>query len=477
MEDGEHVLHPLSSIIAMNWILIALLGYLALQVAIGAWVAPRMHTEDDYFLGGRKLGYPLTVFSIFATWFGAESCIASAGRAYREGFSLTTAEPFAYGLTLVAMGLFFAVPLWRRKLTTLADLFRDRYGPGVERLAAVILIPSGILWAAAQLRGFGHVLTTVSDLPLGIAIGVSGAFCIGYTMLGGLLADAITDLMQGSMILIGLVMLVVVVTFQLGGPAEALAAIDRSRIGLVGADVTPTVLGVLEEWLIPIAGSLVAVELVSRVIAARSPQVARNGALLAGGMYMIVGLMPLFLGLTAGALVPQLAESEQFLPALALEVLPTAAYVVFAGALLSAILSTVDTILLSGSGLATHNVIAPMFGIHDERSRLRLARAGVVALGLVALLLALRARDVAALVEEASSFGSAGALVVVSFALFSKRGGAWAATASLLGGLVSYVAGTAWGWPYPFISSLVAAVLCYFAGAIMDLRRPRESHA
>jgi SSS family solute:Na+ symporter len=272
-------------------------------------------------------------------------------------------------------------------------------------------------------------------------------------------------------------MLVVVVTFQLGGPAEAFAAIDRSRIGLVGADVTPTMLGVLEEWLIPIAGSLVAVELVSRVIAARSPQVARNGALLAGGMYMIVGLMPLFLGLTAGALVPQLAESEQFLPALALEVLPTAAYVVFAGALLSAILSTVDTILLSGSGLATHNVIAPMLGIHDERSRLRLARAGVVALGFVALVLALRATDVAALVEEASSFGSAGALVVVSFALFSRLGGAWAATASLLGGLVSYVAGTAWGWPYPFTSSLVAAVLCYFAGAIMDLRRPRESHA
>jgi SSS family solute:Na+ symporter len=188
-------------------------------------------------------------------------------------------------------------------------------------------------------------------------------------------------------------------------------------------------------------------------------------------------LMPLFLGLTAGALVPQLAESEQFLPALALEVLPTAAYVVFAGALLSAILSTVDTILLSGSGLATHNVIAPMLGIHDERSRLRLARAGVVALGFVALVLALRATDVAALVEEASSFGSAGALVVVSFALFSRLGGAWAATASLLGGLVSYVAGTAWGWPYPFTSSLVAAVLCYFAGAIMDLRRPRESHA
>ena len=454
----------------MNWVLLALLGYLAVQLAIGAWIAPRLQTEDDYFVGGRKLGYPLTIFSIFATWFGAESCIASAGRAYREGFSLTTAEPFAYGLTLVAMGLFFAMPLWRRKLTTLADLFRERYGTGVERLAAVMLIPSGVLWAAAQLRGLGHVLTTVTDFPLNTAIGVAAAFCIAYTMLGGLLADAINDLIQGIMILLGLGLLLVVVTFKLGGPTAAIASIDRSRIGLVGHDVTPSFLGVLEEWLIPIAGSLVAVELVSRVIAARSPTVARNGAVLAGGLYMLVGLVPLFLGLAGGVLVPDIADSEQFLAALAREVLPTAGYVVFAGALIAAVLSTVDTILLSGSGLATHNLIAPALGIRGERSRLRLARAGVVVLGFLALALALRATDVAALVEEASSFGSAGALVVVSFALFSKHGGAWAATASLLGGLLSYVAGSAVGWPYPFTASLLAAVLCYLAGAILDAR-------
>jgi Na+/proline symporter len=270
------------------------------------------------------------------------------------------------------------------------------------------------------------------------------------------------------MLVLGLVLLVVMVTVKLGGPASALTAIDASRIRLVGPDVTPTFLGMLEEWLIPIAGSLVAVELVSRVIAARSPQVARNGALLAGGLYILVGLLPLFLGLAAAALVPGLADAEQFLPALAREVLPGAGYVLFSGALLSAILSTVDTILLAGSGLATHNVIAPLLGIVAERSRLRLARGGVVVLGAVALALALHASDVAALVEEASSFGSAGALVVVSFALFSRIGGFRAATASLLGGLVSYVVGSALGWAYPFTISLGAGIVCYLMGALLD---------
>ena len=452
----------------MNWTLVALLGYLLLQLAIGAWLAPRIHTEDDYLVGGRRLGYPLTIFSIFATWFGAESCIASAGRAYREGFSLTTAEPFAYGVTLIAMGAIFAVPLWRRKLTTLADLFRQRYGTGVERLAALMLLPGGLLWAAAQLRGFGHVLTTVTDLDIRLAVASAAAFCVLYTTLGGLLADAITDLIQGAMIVLGLLLLVAVVVTDVGGVGAALATIDPARIRVVGTDVAPSALAVLEEWAIPVAGSLVAVELVSRVIAARSPEVARNGALLAGGLYITVGILPIFLGLVAGALVPSLTESEQFLPALAREVLPAAGYVLFAGALISAILSTVDTILLVGAGLVTHNVIAPLLRIGSDRARVRLARGGVVVLGGLALLLALRAEGVAELVEEASSFGSAGLLVVASFALFSRVGGPRAAAASLVGGLGTYVAATLLGWAYPFLGSLAAAVGCYLAAAALE---------
>ena len=464
----------------MNWTLLALLGYLVLQLAIGAWLAPRIHTEEEYLVGGRRLGYPLTIFSIFATWFGAESCLASAGRVYREGFSLTTAEPFAYGMTLIAMGLVFAVPLWRRKLTTLADLFRERFGTGVERLAAVLLVPGGILWAAAQLRGFGHVLTTVTTLDLRVAVTAAAGFCILYTMLGGLLADAITDLIQGAMILLGLGLLVVVVVSDLGGVGAAVAAVDPARLSVVGTGVAPTPLALLEEWAIPIAGSVVAVELVSRVIAARSAEVARNSALLAGGLYIAVGLLPIFLGLASAGLLPAgaVAEQEQFLPALARELLPAAGYVVFAGAIISAILSTVDTILLVASGLITHNIVVPVFGIGSERVRLLLARIGVVLLGGVSLVLALGARGVAELVEEASSFGSAGVLVVVSFALFSRIGGPVAAVSSLVGGLGSYIAGSVLGWSYPFLGSLAAAVLLYLAGAATEARfRPAPAGA
>lgn len=452
--------------------LVAVIVYLVVQLGISAWIAPKIHDTTDYLVAGRRLGYPLTIFSIFATWFGAETCIAAAGRAYEEGFSFTTAEPFAYGVTLIAMGVIFAVPLWRRKLTTLADFFRQRYGVGVERLAAVVLIPASILWAAAQLRGFGQVLTTITTFDLTVAITAAAGFCVLYTMLGGLLADAITDLIQGGLVVMGLVVLVVAVVISQGGLAPTIALVDPSRISLVGPDVTPSFLGLLEEYAIPIAGSVVAVELISRVIAARSPEVARNGAVIAGGLYIVVGILPVFLGLAAGGLVGELADPEQFLPVLASTVLPTALYVVFAGALISAILSTIDTILLVTSGLATQNVIAPMLRVENEATKLRLARGGVVGFGLLALWLALRAQGVAELVEDASAFGSAGVLVVISFGLFTRLGGPLAAAASLLGGLGSYIAGGWLGLPYPFITSLAAAVVLYLLGAHLELRPP-----
>jgi Na+/proline symporter len=457
----------------MNWVLVGLGAYLAVQLGIGVWLAPRMATEEDYLVGGRRMGYPLTVFSILATWFGAESCIASAGRVYAEGFSLTSAEPFAYGLTLVAMGLVFAVPLWKRRLTTFADLFRQRYGPGVERLAAILLVPSGLLWAAAQLRGFGQVITTVTDVDINLAIAGAAVFCVSYTMLGGFLADAMTDLIQGAVLIVGLLLLAGAVAAHHGGAGPALASIDIARVMLVDPATAPSFLALIEEWAVPIAGSVVAVELVSRVIAARSPAVARNGALIGGGLYIMIGAVPVFIGLAASSLVTGVADPEQFLPLAARQLLSPVAYVVFIGALISAILSTVDTILLVGSGLITHNVVAPALGITTDRTRLRMARFGVVVLGVCALLLAQRAAGVGALVEEASSFGSAGILVVVSFALFSSIGGPVAAGTTLLGGLGAYLWGAAVGAPYPFLGSVAASVIIYLATAAVErTRRP-----
>jgi Na+/proline symporter len=450
--------------------LLAIFAYLAVQLGIGLWVSRRIRTEEDYLVAGRRLGYTLATFSIFATWFGAETIVGSGGRALREGFSLTAAEPFGYGLCLVLMGLVFAVPLWRRRLTTLADLFRDRFSATTERCAALVLIPSSVLWAAAQIRAFGSVLSTGTALEIEAAIGIAAGFTILYTAFGGLLADAITDVIQGGVLTVGLLVLFVGVVIHLGGPADAATAL-ASRDTLAIAPGNRSLLQAIEAWAIPVCGSVVAAELVSRVIATPSPQIAQRSTLGAAGLYILLGSIPLFIGLVGASVVPAVVDAEQIVPIVAREVLPTLGYAIFAGALISAILSTVDSTLLVASGLLSHNLVVPIARITSERRKLLIARAGVMGFGIVAYVLALHAEGVFALVEQASAFGSAGALVTITFGLFTSIGGPRTAIATLIAGMFAYLGALAAERPLPFLTSLAVALATYGIGAAIGTIR------
>lgn len=80
------------------------LGYVLLQFAIGAWVSRRIFTERDYINAGRQLGLGIASFSVFATWFGAEAIVGTAGIVYSDGLVGGTLY-LAVGLIPVFLGL------------------------------------------------------------------------------------------------------------------------------------------------------------------------------------------------------------------------------------------------------------------------------------------------------------------------------------------------------------------------------------
>ncbi len=456
----------------MNATLVAIGAYILAQLGIGAYVSRRIKTETDYLLAGRSLGYVLGTFTIFATWFGAETCIGAAGAIYTEGLAGGHADPFGYGLCILLMAALFARPLWKRGLTTLADLYKQRYGAGVEKLAVVIMIPSSVLWAGAQIRAFGQVIAHTGGLEVEIAITAAAAVVILYTVWGGLLADAWTDLIQGIALVVGLVLLLV---FVLRGESGALP-----RVLADGARLDPFagrgVLENLEVWLIPICGSVLAAELVSRVVACRSPRVAQRASFLAAGLYVSAALIPALLGLLGAHLVPGLADAEQVLPSLAARYLPPAVAILFAGALVSAILSTVDSTLLVAGSLLSHNVIVPLRNL-DESEKVRVARLCVAGIGVVAYALALSSESVYGLVEEASAFGSAGPFLTAVLALSTRWGGPRAAAACLVAGVGAWTAlAYVLAVPYPYLGSLVLSFAAYAIGSLFD-RAPRATPA
>ena len=335
------------------------------------------------------------------------------------------------------------------------------------RVAAVVLIPGSIFWAAAQIRAFGYVLSTTSSIRPEVAIGCAAGFTILYTMFGGLLADATNDLIQSVVISVGLAVL-------LGGVLMALP--DSGGAGIMSGVGPVTLLPsggasfweIAEEWAIPICGSVIAAELVGRIIATRTPNVARRSMMMAGVLYIVIGSIPLIIGVLGQRIVPTLAESEQVIPAVAQALLPTFFYAVFAGSLVAAILSTVDSTLLISSGLMSHNILIPVFRITDERTKVRIARAGVLLFGAVAYVQAIRAEGVFELVESASAFGSSGLLIAACFGLFTSLGGPVAAVLTIATGLVTYLSATFGGFAYPYILSLAFSLLMYVVVAVLE---------
>lgn len=454
----------------MQPVLIGIAAYLVVQFAIGMFVSRRIATESDYLLAGRRLGLGLAAFSIFATWFGAETVVGAAGSIYSEGLSGSSADPFGYGLCLIVLGIVVAAPLWRRKYTTFGDLFRDRYSPGVERLAVLLMVPTSVLWAAAQIRAFGQVVSAASDVEVSIAITAAAGFVVVYTVAGGLLADVYTDFVQSIGIVVGLVGLLVVVGNAHGGVAELFALIDTERLALFStADATP--IEIVEAWAVPVCGSLLAVEMLSRIMGCKTAATARNATLLGAAIYLTVGLIPVTLGLAGPALVPGLEEPEQLVAVLAEQHLSTFLYVLFAGALISAILSTVDSCLLAASSLVSHNLVVPLKPSLTDRQRILTARLGVAAFGLLAYVIALHAEGIYELVATASAFGSAGIFVVGLFGLFGRIGGAASAYAALVAGVVVWAAGEYWlAWSTPYVVALAASLGAYLLVAVLVRR-------
>lgn len=458
----------------MNVVLIGIGAYVLASLLIGLLVSRGIRSETDYLIAGRRIGLALATFSMFATWFGAESCISAAGKFYKEGLVGGTTDPFGYTVALLLVGLVFAAPLWKRGLTTLADLFAQRYGRGVERFAALIMAPTSLFWAAAQIRAFGQVLHASSNLEFTVCLALAAGTVILYTCAGGLLADVVTDLIQGVAIVLGLVLILgAIVASSDVNLVQAWGAVEPDKLRLFGGPERPR-LEVLELWALTIGGSVVAQELVSRVLGAKSPAVARNGALLGGGLYLAVGLIPAFLGLIGSQLLPGLGDPEQFLPRLAEKFLPTFAYILFVGALVSAILSTVDSTLLAASSLVAHNVVLSVWPGLSERQKLRLARLGVVLFGLIAFGLARGAETIFELVQQANGVGSSGILVLLVLGLFSRWGGARAAAATLVVGLASWAWGTyVAGWTCTYLTSLGCSATTYLAAGWWETRRTR----
>jgi Na+/proline symporter len=289
-----------------------------------------------------------------------------------------------------------------------------------------------------------------------------------YSVVGGLLADAVTDVIQGVAVVLGLLILGAVVAVHVGGMSGGLAQVEAEQLKLADGGWLQT----LEQLAIPICGTIVAVELISRFLGARTADVARIGTVLGGSIYFFVGLIPVFLGLVGPRIAGNVPEAEQIVPRLAELYLPGVLYVAFVGAIISAILSAVHAALHAPASQISHNIVVKIVPGISDRGKLWCVRMTVMVLSIVAFVLAITSQRIKDLVETASAFGSAGVFVTSLFALFTRFGGPASAYASVAAGMLVWAGGKyVLDLPAPYVMGLLAALVAYVGIAAFEPRR------
>lgn len=447
------------------WLGIAL--YLLAQIGIGYWASRFIHNESDYLLAGRTLGVGLLSFSLFANWFGAETVMGSASAIAAHGLSGSRADPFGYTLCLIGMGFLLARVMRERRYMTLGDFFKEVYGVRTEKLSIVIMIPSSLIWAAAQLLAFGQILSLILNAHIEVALFAATCLVIIYTFLGGLLANVITEFFQSIILIVGLAILLFHVSGEVGGLTQALINLPEERWALSRPD--ESWLHRINTWCIPIFGSLVAQEALSRIFAARSPSVAQKASFVAAFIYFAVALIPFLIAMVGGVMIPmELMHQDHFLPSLAHRLLSKGEFVIFLAALLAAILSTLDAALLSVSALAAHNLIIPLFPKMTEYHKVSLTRFLMVLGGFAAYGIAISGESIYNLALAASSFGTACILVCTLGGLwFPTLATPTFGTLTLLLGIVITLVGDYWlDWEATFLYSLFACSALFALGCL-----------
>ncbi|MCX9146827.1 sodium:solute symporter family transporter [Erythrobacter sp. WG] len=449
------------------------LAYVAAQIALAIWAGRGARSDADYLVAGRSLGTFAVAMSLFATWFASESLIATSGEVARDGLAGARTEPFAYAIGILAIALFFAHRLRSGGFITIADFLRARFGPGAETLAACVIAVSATTWSAAQLFAFATIIAGAAGIDFTLALIGATLLVMTYTMFGGLAGDVITDIVQGAIIIFAILVLFALMVEASGGMAAMWAAAPPSVWNLS----TPGESWVdhAELWLIPIAGTMVSQEALARTLGARSPEVARAGALWAAGIYLAAGLVPVALGLFGPQLAPRLGVTlgadEAYLPSLAAALFPDWLMIVFTGALVSAILSSVDSALLAVSAVMTESGYKRLNRNASPRQLLRAARAATVGAAAVAAWLAMQGESLRNLVLDAGAIAAVLAVPIVAGLAGWTRAPVAAAAAILVQIAVLAVLDWALGVPGAFLWMIAAGALTFAAVSLLARRR------
>ncbi|MEB0138627.1 MULTISPECIES: sodium:solute symporter family protein [unclassified Undibacterium] len=468
----------------MNTLIGFVILYWVISVGIGLYAARFVKNSKDYAVAGRSLPMYVVTATVFATWFGSEAVLGISSTFLKEGLRGVVADPFGSSLCLVLVGLFFAKPLYRMNLLTIGDYYRNKFGRSVEVLVTLCIVVSYLGWVAAQIKALGLVFNVVSDgyIEMNVGMVIGAASVLIYTLKGGMWSVAITDFLQMIIIVVGMIYIGWEVSGMVGGAGTVIAhAANAGKFEFWPAPNARDMLWFFAAWITMMLGSIPQQDVFQRVASSKNETIAGHASILGGVLYFCFAFIPMFLAYSATLIDPEMVnrlidkDSQLILPTLIMNKVPMLAQVMFFGALLSAIKSCASATLLAPSVTFTENILKPFFPEQSDRQFLRMMRIVVLLFTVIVTIFAMHTESsIYKMVENAYKVTLVAAFVPLAFGLYWKPATAQGGLASIVCGLVSWVA-LEMLYPEGFWPPQLVGVVMSMAGMLVGSLLPQFS--
>jgi len=398
--------------------LIIIIIYLLGMVTIGLVSKKKARGVDDFFVAGRKSSSLFITGSLLATIVGGSATVGMAGLGFTRG--LTGAWWLLVGsIGLIFLGIFFAKKVRNFALYTLPELIEKQYDKRMALASSVLIVIAWIGITAAQIIAAGKILGILGIGSPVMWMVIFTIVFVAYTILGGQYAIIRTDTLQAFIIFAGIFGGLALLMSRLGGWSGLQSALPPEYFSF---PVNAQFDGMQLTTLLLVVGLtyVVGPDMYSRLFCARDNRAARSSTLWTALLLIPLAFAITLIGMGAAALFPQISPEQAF-PMIIKEIFSPVLGGIVLAALLCAIMSSADTILLSASTILTVDIIGGLKPPASQGNILPRSRWVIAILGICSLIVALALKGVISALLFAYTIYTAGVILPVLAGFFKYR--------------------------------------------------------